>query len=1108
MPEDIDLLAGWRRELAHLRSWSLSRQLGIPLPAEMSYSLPRMLRNAAAIDIAAREIPQMLGADAEDLLGQFWEAAGFTTDDQQQFQIASLSAAIAYELAGYQANAVAALRSSRIVPDKAMEAVRLFLKRQLVLLRRNIETVLSAERDLVSADTAIILLALDDLTTYLFTGHLDILQKAQRRLNIALGQLTAEGDYLQANFLTALLILSHRLPERTMWSLLSEWLEGDNIRRRYVFLAARGSSSDILAGHSAVELWPPQIKAIQNGLVDDVTLSLTLHLPTSSGKTKITELAIVSTLSKNLRAIYIAPYRSLGSELTSNFKRLFSDLGFSVTNALGAFELDPLQEEMVSAGDLIVMTPERLDQVLRSSPDSLSDVGLVICDEIHLIEEPRRGLKLDFMMTRIRQELPNAKFLSVSAMLSDNFAAELATWLASSKEGHKYNTVGGSWRPSRQTFAVLNWLGEDAFLEYRKAPISASLQEPDSTELFHRRTVEYIKESTQRRNRRVLPKDKADMAALAALRFSALGPVLIYTSQPDWTHSIARAILDIIQVDPSLAPAWWTTDTRMRRAAQIANEWLSEDSLRETYSHGVAIHHGQLPEALREAVERDARDNLYNIIICTSTLAQGVNLPVRTVIMHSAVRFENERSVPMPARDYWNIAGRAGRAGQESEGLIIHICAKQEDIDSADHFYRSWQTNPDGVSPLYRAAAQTISERINLDEFGELLDAELITLALEESEADALEFAWRTTTKTLGYSQAMKRRVSIEPLRTLINKSMHSIFSLAPSLLEREAFSATGLPPKVCSEILRRLRSLDDLAALLQESSLHIWMNVVGLVLADVGEFADIGVSLETWQAAAISWMAGAAPHELVKEMQRTAETTAPQARKIVDHHLVYLLPWYTSAMLSLASYETGVSLQEASEFVQMLPLMLKYGVASPSACKALAIGITSRSLAQRLADAHLEGPQSTSFRNWLQELSIDELMQQFNVEGVMLRDLSNDLRALATDKELVERIRNDEVFPYRFTVVTQRGQGSAIARTLTPGLLCRLKRDYETLVDRNAVMLIFDGIELGQLSRRASTIISPAMDFGIQFAATIERLENLGQSGFYAITASAEAAT
>jgi replicative superfamily II helicase len=116
---------------------------------------------------------------------------------------------------------------------------------------------------------------------------------------------------------------------------------------------------------------------------------------------------------------------------------------------------------------------------------------------------------------------------------------------------------------------------------------------------------------------------------------------------------------------------------------------------------GVAVHHGQIPEVVREAIKADFRDRRFPVIVATNTLAQGVNLPVRTVIVHSCGRYSTESGVMerIPARDYWNIAGRAGRAKEETEGTIIHIVLSPTDRRDYE-FYRSARDNPAPIDSI------------------------------------------------------------------------------------------------------------------------------------------------------------------------------------------------------------------------------------------------------------------------------------------------------------------------------------------------------------------------------------------------------------------------
>jgi replicative superfamily II helicase len=141
---------------------------------------------------------------------------------------------------------------------------------------------------------------------------------------------------------------------------------------------------------------------------------------------------------------------------------------------------------------------------------------------------------------------------------------------------------------------------------------------------------------------------------------------------------------------------------------------------------------------VRNAIEEDFRNRRLAVLAATTTLAQGVNLPVRTVIIHSVWRFDEdtEARIRLPARDYWNIAGRAGRAGEETEGTIIHIVSSPQDRDDFA-YYRSVRGDVEPVmSALYELLVDLIDERISSEDAAKKLDAELLALLVEEAATD------------------------------------------------------------------------------------------------------------------------------------------------------------------------------------------------------------------------------------------------------------------------------------------------------------------------------------------------------------------------------------
>ncbi len=1088
----------WRRDLKALQMHSLMAQLHSTSRPTAEYLGPAMFRNVAGAEKTIRDAEP--DAQSNDLIGQFWEALGGLPDTTDR-NLAKVWSAVGYELAGFQANAHAVLRDVSLDElDPLTACCALFLRRRLVHLKQRATTLLTEKANLesLSASERLGIVALDGLASYLIHGDERSLAAAESDLGLCMASFAEEGLFVQAQLTRGLRVISTRLPTRAAWSVLRQWSAGRPTRQRYLMLSARGTGANVPSGTSVTELWPSQMRALEAGVLDPSVSSIALRLPTSAGKTRIAELAILTELTNGKKAIYVAPFKSLANELVTHFRRLVGDLGYSVSAGLGAYYYDPVQELLTISGDIVILTPERLDQIHRENRATLSTVGIIVVDEAHIVEDLSRGLKMDFLLTRLRRTLPKTKFLLLSAMLADRTAAELAEWLQSHAAGSTSVPISSNWRPSRQLFALTRWEGENAFLEFLDPPDkehkAVAIDEP----VIRHRKLRALNEETRRIRTREMPKDKSDIAAELALRFSRLGPVLVYTSQPSWTTTIGNAIADLITFDPGLRPDWWMKSQFGSRAAGISKEWIADDRINDLYAAGVAIHHGQLSEPLRTAIERDVRDGHFQIVIATSTLAQGVNMPVRTVIMHSAVRFENDHAGRLPARDYWNIAGRAGRAGRESEGLIIHVCSEDRDVDNAKYYFARSGDRPESLSPLYLLAAT----RLDLEAFRDLLDAELLTLAFEEIEADAIVFAEGIAAESLGWRQAIARNVNPAPIAAAVEAGLRAIWTAVPDSHERSVYASTGLPSSVCVEFAKRLKRIDCRNDFLSLADVDQIRSIICNIVTDVGELALIGVPANIWQQACAEWLAGARPEALFDAMRTSEGVSSVDARKVLDYYLTYILPWYASAVLRIACAQSGVALPDCPDEIRYFPSMAKHGVSSPSAAEAVSLGVSSRSLAQRLATSWAASDQSQTFRSWLRNMDHDDLINRHGAKGFILQDLTEDLSAAYHDERIIDAIENDEVLPLEVRLlISIHDVPPALLSPSFESAPCFLERDYATLLDRNYIMVQYDGKDLRVLPRRFAALIAPMIDTGSFLSASVVGVTPPESGEVYTIT-------
>ena len=200
---------------------------------------------------------------------------------------------------------------------------------------------------------------------------------------------------------------------------------------------------EILQGENITELRPAQVKAIKAGLLDNK--NLLVCTPTASGKTLIAELAFVkSILNREGKCIYIVPLKALASEKYKEFRRKYdnnenlnhkSNQHFKVAISIGDFDkTDPYLEIY----DLIIVTPEKIDSLIRHHAPWLKEIKTVIIDEIHLLNDTERGPTLEIIITMLKMLLKKIHIIGLSATIGN--PKELAEWLDA-------ELVEDDWRP-------------------------------------------------------------------------------------------------------------------------------------------------------------------------------------------------------------------------------------------------------------------------------------------------------------------------------------------------------------------------------------------------------------------------------------------------------------------------------------------------------------------------------------------------------------------------------------------------------------------------------------------------------------------------------------
>ena len=376
------------------------------------------------------------------------------------------------------------------------------------------------------------------------------------------------------------------------------------------------------------ELWPPQEEAIKAGLLDGQNLLVTT--PTASGKTLIGILIIgKKLLEEGGKAVYIVPLRALANEKYDELRSVFENIpngrSSSIKVMITTGDYDE-SDEYLSESDIIIMTNEKYDSLMRHHTRWLKDVTIFVFDEVHLLNDQSRGGTLEFIMNMTLNNGLNAQILALSATITN--AKQIAEWM-------RGRVVDVQWRP---------------------VPLKEGIATSDG--------IYYADGSVKKIVRRgTLIQDLVDICLAEG------GQALVFAETRKKAIMLAESLVDVAKkyVDNS-------DDYKASLDKLISDEETTlTRTLRTVMNWGAAFHHAGLPSNYREAVETLFRNNKIKVLTATPTLAIGVNMPARTVIINSLFRYGDNGMEPIKIFEYKQMAGRAGRPKYDTYGQSIIV---------------------------------------------------------------------------------------------------------------------------------------------------------------------------------------------------------------------------------------------------------------------------------------------------------------------------------------------------------------------------------------------------------------------------------------------------
>jgi len=391
------------------------------------------------------------------------------------------------------------------------------------------------------------------------------------------------------------------------------------------------SAIEFLKSEGLTKLYPPQNDAIKAGLLKGK--SVLVSAPTASGKTLIATLAIISYLSKNKgKVIYLSPLRALAAEKFLEFKKLEKiSIGNKIKVGISTGDYENIEKKL-EKNNILILTNEKMDSIIRHGAEWIDEIGLVISDEIHLIGDDSRGPTLEMILTQLKELEHKPQILGLSATITNS--DEIAKWLGC-------KLVDNEWRP---------------------VPLSEGVYDGGLVTMSDGTTFEVANTI------RGTPID------LGVQCVQEGGQSLIFAETRMRSKSLATKAVDVIE--QLLEQKELVELEKISKKILTNNEQTDlVKTLAILVKKGVAFHHAGLNQTCRQIIETEFRKGTIKLLSSTPTLAAGVNLPARRVVISNINRYNPKIGAnrPISVLEYKQLCGRAGRPQYDKYGESIVV---------------------------------------------------------------------------------------------------------------------------------------------------------------------------------------------------------------------------------------------------------------------------------------------------------------------------------------------------------------------------------------------------------------------------------------------------
>lgn len=756
------------------------------------------------------------------------------------------------------------------------------------------------------------------------------------------------------------------------------------------------------------ELLPPQRAALlEEGLLDQAKTAVVIDMPTSGGKTLLAQFRILQALNQFDQdhgwVAYVAPTRALVSQITRRLRRDFESIGIRVEQLTGAIDIDTFETDLLmgdeSVFNVLVATPEKLSLVIRNKKVR-RPLALLVLDEAHNIEAESRGLRIELLLATVKHDSPNTNYLLLMPYVEH--PETISKWLADEPSaGNSISFSTTAWKPNERIIGLYRAVKDDSeragwHLEYETL-----------TGTLHAMNLKGIHQVGSCKPIDV-PKSKVlknngeqnglglQTAAMASVLSQRNGISIAVANNIPTVWSMARVLKSNL---PTLSP--------VHEDIRLVQNFLKDEiddsfELISMLEHGIGVHHSGLSDETRSLMEWLAENGRLKILCSTTTIAQGINFPVSSVFLAShKVPVPKGKQMclePMSPREFWNLAGRAGRIDHDSVGVI----GLAEGLNKLEKTQFVSENTGELVSRLV-SLLQELENQGKLHSLQDVLWQDQWTdfrcyiahlLSEKQTLDEAIADSEQLLRHTYGYAMMRNTASDNDKAKVLLDTTQKYMNDLAGEDPRRRQFAdATGFSPEGVGVALNGLNRLerkmkpDDWAPECLFGTAGRMSDLFGIMLKipqvkePLEEIVGKGSDEKKLADITLDWVNGSKIREIATKYFSGSDNTVSlcNACRAIYRSIVNNGTWGVSALSHVSGLDFDKMADDEKRSINLLPAMVYHGVRSEEAVL-MRMNNVPRSIAEPLGkqfgDAGLRSPDRYSVayvRKYLSNLSSDQ---------------------------------------------------------------------------------------------------------------------------------------